>query len=331
MSSGSAFDAHVEKTAKQPKIVIAGGSGFLGRTLSKLLLRHNYRVIVLSRSSPPKDAVDGVAWLQWDGRTHSSWCSELEDAVALVNLVGKSVDCRKTPKEREEILSSRVDSVRVLGEAISLCSNPPPVWVQSGSAHILGDPVPFDTICDDNSPIGEGFAPEVCMQWEKAFHDAIMPQQRGVLFRMSFVLGHDGGAMQRLVKLTRWGLGGRISSGKQYISWIHEDDMSRLFLDAIRDDQYRGTYLATSPRPVTNAVFMSTLRSVWRRPWSPPVPAFMVRLGARLIMNTDPELALLGRRCIPSRLVEETNFWFKWPQLQPALNHLREATLTARH
>lgn len=306
---------------RQSRIVIAGGSGFLGRNLSRALVARGRQVVVLSRS--PVAGGPSLRWIGWDNRTVGDWWRELEGARALVNLVGKSVDCRKTPAERREILESRLSSVRVLHEALTRCQSPPPVWVQTGSAHIVGDPLPEDTLCDERSPPGKGFAPEVCVQWEAAFQQALLPGQRGVQFRISFVLGNRGGALPRMTRLVRWGLGGRLGSGRQYISWIHEEDMDRQFVQAIEDEQMQGVYVATGPNPVTNGEFMRALRRAWGRPWSPPVPAAAIRLGARVLFMTDPELALKGRRCVPTRLTRETGFQFRWPEIGPALEHLR--------
>ncbi len=309
-----------------PRVVIAGGSGFLGRNLSRALVARGCQVVVLSRSEV--ESAPGLRWLAWDNQSVGEWWRELDGARAVVNLVGRSVDCRKTPDQRREILESRLSSVRVLREAQSRCQGPPPVWVQTGSAHICGDPLPEDTLCDEESPPGRGFAPEVCVPWESAFRAALLPGQRGVQYRISFVLGNRGGALPRMTRLVRWGLGGRLGTGEQYISWIHEEDMDRLFVQAIEDERMRGVYVATSPNPVTNRDFMKALRRAWRRPWSPPVPAPAIRLGARFLLRTDPELALLGRRCVPTRLLNETAFQFRWPEIGPALDHLRQAART---
>ncbi|QQE12979.1 TIGR01777 family oxidoreductase [Planctomycetota bacterium] len=303
-------------------IVIAGGSGFMGQNLSNYLLDNQHHVTILSRSKPKNHNHSNLNWHQWDNQTLGPWSSSLNNADAIINLVGRTVDCRKTPEQRKEILGSRIDSVNLIGKSIRQLDNPPPIWIQAGTAHIFGDPIPQDTIITDNSPLGTGFAPDVGAQWEQALHKNLLPNQRHVNLRTSFVLGSTGGALKRMATLTRLGLGGKLGSGKQYISWIHESDMTQLIVSAIDDPTYTGTYLITSPNPVTNTQFMQTLRKVCRRPWSPPVPSLAVKFGARFIMNTDPELALLGRRCIPTRLQSETPFKFQYPNLQPALENL---------
>ncbi len=297
----------------------------MGQNLSNHLVQADYHIIILSRSKPANYDHPNITWHQWDNKTLGPWSSSLNNAAAIINLVGRTVDCRKTPQQRKEIFESRVNSVNLIGRSIRELDSPPPVWIQAGTAHIFGDPIPEDTVVTDNSPIGEGFAPEVGTAWETALHENLLPNQRHVNLRTSFVLGTTGGALKRMVTLTRLGLGGRLGSGKQYISWIHEADMTRLIVDAIRNPLYHGNYLVTAPNPVTNAEFMHTLRKTCHRPWSPPVPSLAVKFGARFIMNTDPELALLGRRCIPTRLQTETPFQFHYLKLQSALENLLQS------
>jgi uncharacterized protein (TIGR01777 family) len=192
------------------------------------------------------------------------------------------------------------------------------VWVQTGTAHIYGDT--GDEILEESAPIGKGFAPQVGVAWEKALAEADVPGCRKVVTRISFVLGRHGGALGTLARLTRWFLGGTTGSGRQYISWIHQADLNAIFLRALERPDMSGIYVATAPNPVTNRQFMRELRAALHRPWSPPVPEPMVRLGAWL-MRTDPELALLGRRCVPARLLSE-GFTFRFPTLPEALRDL---------
>jgi uncharacterized protein len=309
----------------RPHVVIAGGSGFLGRGLARTFLAHGYDVTILTRSTtPPQDFPTGMNWRRWDGRTLGEWSASLSGAAAIINLVGRSVDCRKTPENVRAILESRVDSCRVLGQAMRAVDRPPPVWIQSATAHIVGDPVPKDTVCDESTPPGplNEMAPRVGVEWEKAFHEAKLPDQRGVILRISFVLGAQGGAMDRLKRLTRLGLGGTVGRGDQWISWIHQDDLNRFILAAIENSTYTGTYMMTAPQPVTNRQFMRAMRRAFHRPWSPPAPALAVRLACRFLLFTDPELALKGRRCVPARVRHETDFQFQFPTLAQALDDL---------
>jgi len=298
------------------RIVIAGGSGFLGRNLARHLLKKGGEVTVLSRQVDAADA--GWRHVRWDARTVGDWVHELDRVDALVNLVGRSVDCIKTPDHCDEILRSRVESTVVLGLALRQVANPPRVWVQMGTAHIYGDPP--DVVCDEDSPFGYGLAPMVGKAWEEAFRAAAPSGMRQVVLRTSFVLGRGGGALPKLAGLARAGLGGTVGSGRQGISWVHEHDMNRLFERAIVDETMTGAYMATAPHPVSNADFMRELRKALRMPIGLPAAGWMVRAAAPLL-RTDPELALFGRYCISRRLREE-RFEFEFPDLAPAFRDL---------
>ncbi|HZZ71603.1 MAG TPA: DUF1731 domain-containing protein [Pirellulales bacterium] len=302
-------------------VVLAGGSGFLGVSLAYFLAAAGRSVILLSRR-PPK--INGP-WrhVRWDARTLDEWAAELNSAAALINLVGRSVDCIKTPAHQDEILRSRVEATRVLGRALRGLDRPPPVWVQMSTAHRYGDPPAV--VCDEDAPFGVGFAPFVGQAWEDAFAAAVLPTQRAVVLRTSFVIGRDrgagGGALARLRWLVRLGLGGRVGSGTQGMSWIHELDLNRLFERALIDSTMHGAYIASSPNPVSQQVFMRALRRAVGHPIGLPAFAWMVRLGAPLFLRTDAELALYGRYVVSRRLAEE-GFTFRFPDLLPALQDL---------
>jgi uncharacterized protein (TIGR01777 family) len=308
-------------TNQSGPIVIAGGSGFLGVSLATHLASAGYSVVVLSRHRPQ---ISGP-WRQvaWDARTLGEWRRELDGAGGLVNLVGRSVDCVKTPEHCDEILRSRTEATRVLGLAVRSVDTPPPVWVQMSTAHIYGDPP--EVTCTENSPFGYGLAPFVGRAWEEEFERSILPSQRGVTLRTGFVLGRDrgagGGALARLRTLVKLGLGGRVGSGRQGMSWIHETDLNRLFERALVDERMRGAYIASSPHPMSQREFMRALRGALRVPIGLPAAEWMVRIGARWLLNTDPELALYGRYVISKRLAAE-NFEFRFPNLREALANL---------
>lgn len=299
------------------RIVIAGGTGFLGRNLARHLGRLGCEVVVISRHSP--ETTHDWRHVHWDARTLGDWARHLDGASALVNLTGRTVDCVKTPEHCDEILRSRVESTAVLGRAIGQLDSPPRVWVQMGTAHRYGDPP--EVVIDEDSAFGYGLAPIVGAAWEEAFTQAAPPHVRQVVLRTSFVLGRSGGALPRLAKLARAGLGGRVGHGRQGISWIHEEDMNRLFAWAIAEESVTGAYLATAPNPVSNATFMRELRRALRIPFGLPAASWMVRLGAPLLLGTDPELALYGRYCVSRRLDEE-RFDFQFPDLESALRDL---------
>jgi uncharacterized protein (TIGR01777 family) len=300
----------------EKRIILAGGSGFLGKPLSKYLTERGYEVTVLTRH--PNHVASPTNEVHWDGRTLGPWAEHLNGARAVVNLAGRSVNCRYTPQNRREINESRVNSVTVIGEAIRACSKPPPVLVQSGSLAIYGDA--GDDWCDESTSSGDGFAVETCLLWEKAFAESPTPRTRRIVLRIGIVLGKSGGALKTLGRLAKLGLGGTVGSGRQYLSWIHLLDMNRLFLAAIEQEQMNGVFNATGPQPVTNAEFMRELRHAVHRPWSPPVPVWAVHIGSRL-MGTEACLALTGRRCQPKRL-QENGFTFDFPKLPEALTDI---------
>ncbi len=308
-------------TSTSGPIIIAGGSGFLGVSLATFLANSGKSIVLLSRHPPkPRGPWRHVAW---DARTLGEWQRELNGASGLINLAGRSVDCIKTPDHQDEILRSRVEATRVLGLAIRSLESPPPVWVQMSTAHIYGDPP--QVTCTEESAFGYGLAPFVGRAWEEEFRESVLPSQRPVVLRTGFVLGRDRGAgcgaLARLLIPARLGLGGTMGSGSQGMSWIHETDLNRLFERALTDPTMQGAYIASSPNPVSQQAFMRELRRALGMPIGLPLFSWMVRLGARWVLRTDPELALYGRYVVSKRLQEE-QFEFQFPQLRDALNDL---------
>ncbi|MEY2495900.1 MAG: uncharacterized protein QOJ45_2392 [Verrucomicrobiota bacterium] len=298
------------------RIVLAGGSGFVGQALAPIFVAKGYEVAVLGRGSAHRD--DGVDYLQWDGKTIGDWTSAMDGAEAIVNLTGKNINCRHTTENRREIIRSRVDSVRALGEAIANCAVPPRVFVQTSGVGYYGDT--GDRVADESAPLGNDLPAEVCRQWEGAFDAIDLPFTRKVILRLGVVLGRDGGALPVLEKLTRWFLGGAVGNGRQFISWIHADDLVRMFVAVIEQPELSRVLNATGALPVTNSEFMRELRRALHRPWSPPVPAPFAHAGAWL-MGSEGDLALLSSRCIPRRFLEH-GFKFQFPTLREAFAHL---------
>ena len=296
--------------------MLAGGSGFIGRALAKELVARDYEVVVLTRS--PRKQAGGIKEIIWDGKNSGDWIQFLDGAEAVVNLAGRSIQCRYTPENLRELAASRVDSVHVIATALSRVAQPPRVWVQAGAVGFYGDSK--DRLCDENSPAGSDTLAGICQPWEAAFNSVTAPETRRVLLRIGFVLGRDGGALPILAGLTKWYLGGTAGSGKQFISWIHAGDLSRIFIEAIERDELKGTFNAAGPNPVTNREFMRELRRALHRPWSPPAPEWAVKLGSRL-MGAEPSLALTGCRVAPKRFLE-AGFKFQFPELPGALKNL---------
>ena len=298
------------------KVILAGGRGFLGQSLARRLAAVGWDVVVLTRHPRAGAAFRELAW---DGATTGAWAAELDGADALVNLTGRSVDCVHDAANRRLILESRVNSVRVLGVALAGCRRPPSVWVQCASLALYGDA--GDRICTEDAPVAEDFSAQVCRQWEAALAAVPAPATRKVCLRIGLVLGPAGGALAPLARLARWFLGGAVGSGRQYLSWLHHEDMNELFWRALTEPGLHGAYNACAPNPVTNAEFMRELRGVLGRPWSPPTPAWAVRFGARFLLRTDANLALTGRRCVPARL-QAAGFPFQYPVVGAALRDL---------
>lgn len=300
------------------KVVVAGGSGALGRRLCADLAARGHEVVVLTRRRRPGPHRQ----VEWDGRTVGAWREELEGS-AVVNLAGELVDRRPTQANVDLLTSSRVDPTRALVEASRTLASPVPVWVQASTLAIYGDA--GETVLDESSPVADG-PPQmagVARAWESAVEGA--RADRLVVLRTGIVLDNDTPALDRLLSLARWGLGGRVGPGTQWISWIHVDDwlavVSLLFDPATGTTALTGVVHATGPEPVRNRDLMAALRRAVHRPAAPPTPGILVRLGA-VLLRTDPALALTGRRAVPARLLA-SGFRFTHADLDEALADLR--------
>lgn len=298
------------------RIVIPGGSGFLGQALATRLVGRGDEVVILSRDEGQQ--VEGTRIVVWDAESIGPWASELDGADAIVHLTGRRVDVRGTKRNIDELISSRVQPVRVVGEAIERCATPPRVWVQSSSLAVYGDG--GDAVLDEHSTptgIGPREMVTVCLAWEGAFHQASAAVERTVLLRMGIGLGgRNDPATAKLAQLVRFGLGGRVESGRQWVSWVGLDDLLTAMILAIDDETMTGTYHVTSPNPVTNAEMMSTYRRLLGRRIGLPSPAWLARIGAP-ILGSSASLALTGRRVVPTRLLER-GFTFEQPDFEPA-------------
>lgn len=299
-----------------PRIVIAGGSGFIGRALAGEFSARGFPVVVLTRS--PRQRSDGVREAAWDGADAGAWAAELDGAGAVINLAGKNINCPHTPENLRDIAASRVNSVNAIAAAIGQTKTPPRVWVQSSAVGFYGDT--GAVVADETAPAGNDPLAEICRQWEAAFAAAHLAITRKVILRIGFVLGRDGGALPLLSKMTRLFLGGTAGRGRQYISWIHLADLTAMFAAAVLDEKLSGTFNAVGPGAVTNAEFMRELRRAWHRPWSPPAPAFAVKLGARLL-GSEGSLALVSQRCAPKRFLA-AGFPFQFTDVTIALRDL---------
>jgi len=300
----------------QPKIVIAGGNGFLGRHLARHFQKLGYRVVTISRTpaSLPNH-------LPWDARTIGPWAAELEGAAALINMAGRTVDCRYTKANKREIMASRVESTQVLGAAIAACQRPPRVWLNSSTAtiyaHTAGEQ-PANT--ETNSTLGAGFSEQVAQAWEAAFWATEVLHTRRVALRTSVVFGADGGAFPILAKLAKRGLCSPQGNGMQWISWLHIEDFCRAVEFLLTNTTQTGAFNVCAPRPLLNHDFNALLARELR-PWLRlPQPKWLLELGA-FLLRTETELLLKSRKVVPQRLLD-LGFTFHYPTCGPAVTQL---------
>lgn len=307
-----------------PRVVIAGGSGSLGRLLAARLVARGHDVHVLTRRVDPELPFTQVVW---DGRTVGDWAQVLhtddETGVALVNLAGKLVDVRPTVANIADLRRSRVDSTRALVEASQRLERPLVAWLQGSTTAIWSDA--GERRVTESTPLPDPGLPQmtgVAKPWEAATQGA--HTERLVLLRTSIVLDRDAPALQILARLTRAGLGGRVGSGRQWFSWIHHEDWQRIAVAALGfDPQVRipdGPLIAAAPHPLRNADLMSALRRHLNRPAAPPTPAPLLRLGA-VMLRSDPALALTGRHCT-SMVLADAGFRFAHPDIDSALSEI---------
>ncbi len=301
------------------KIVLPGGSGHVGQSLRKHFASQGHEVVVLSRSG-------GV---RWDGKTLGDWVKVFEGADVVINLAGRSVDCRYNAENLAEMMSSRVDSTRVVGEAIRQCAVPPKLWIQSSTATIYSHR--FDAPNDDEAGIlGQASDPmptkwlksvEIAREWERALNEAETPQTRKVAIRSAMVMAPiKGSVFHVLSKLARLGLMGRLGDGRQFVSWIHESDFCRSIDWIIEHDSLVGPVIVASPNPLPQVEFARALRHALGVKIGLPATAWMLEIGTR-VMQTESELVLKSRRVVPSRLIA-SGFQFEFPEWASAAEDL---------
>ncbi|WP_027392612.1 TIGR01777 family oxidoreductase [Aquimarina latercula] len=299
------------------KIVIAAGTGFLGNVLVDYFKTKVETIVILTRG---KNKIEGtIKYEHWDGKTIGAWKNELEGSDVLINMTGKSVDCRYHQKNKDLILSSRVVSTNILGEAISSCEHPPKVWLNSSTATIYRHSL--DKEMDEiDGEIGTGFSVNVATNWENAFFTHKTPKTRKVALRTSIVLGKNGGALQPIINLVKIGFGGKQGKGNQKFSWIHETDFARSLEFIIENEEIQGPINIVAPKPTDNNNLMKTLRNVTKVPFGIPLPKPLLEIGARII-KTETELILKSRNVIPKKLLQN-GFQFKYPDLVNATKEL---------
>ena len=298
------------------KIVLAGGSGFIGAFLAKKFHDLGHKVFILTRGKTQEN--ESAVYLNWDGKTQGDWAQVLEGAELVINLAGKSVDCRYNEKNKKTILDSRVDATHALRKAIQQCKVPPEVWINSSTATIYrhAEDRPMDEFTGE---IGSGFSVEVAKAWEKAFFDSQTPQTRKIAFRSAIVLGSGGGVLVPFKNLVNFGLGGVQGNGRQMFSWIHEEDLFEI-IRFIQANGLEGVVNASAPSPVPNREVMKSFRKILQMPLGLPAPSFLLVVGA-WFLRTETELLLKSRWVVPGRLLKE-GYHFKFPTLPEALQTL---------
>jgi hypothetical protein len=295
--------------------------------------KDGHDVIVLSRR-PGRNP-----WrvIEWDGVTLGAWSAEIDGADAVINLTGRSVNCRYTAANRREILDSRLRSTRVVGEAISQARRPPRVWLQASTATIYAHryDAPNDEAtgiiggAEANAPRAWTFSIDVARAWEAAFAEAKVPETRKVAIRSAMTMSADaGGVFDTLLSLVRFGLGGQTGNGRQYMSWVHEEDFVRAVRWLIEREEIDGIVNIASPNPLTNVEFMRALRNAWGIRVGLPAPKWLLEIGT-FVLRTESELVLKSRRVVPRRLLEH-GFVFAYPHWADATRDLCRAWITQR-
>lgn len=312
---------------KHQKIIIAGGTGFIGRNLARYFAAEN-EVVILSRNlSRSNNAYEdfniaehgeNIKIVQWNGKDLGDWADTIDGADLVINLSGRSVNCRYNKKNKKEIFDSRTLSTRVIGEAIKAAKNPPKLWINTASATIYRDALdrPQDEF---NGEMHNDFSVQVCKLWEQTFFETDTPQTRKIAFRTAITLG-VGGVMTPYLNLLKFGLGGRQGNGKQMYSWVHIEDVCRAIDFVFKNDDCEGVYNLSAPNPVTNVEFMQTLREATGHKLGLPAYEWMLAIGASVI-GTEPELILKSRWVVPTRLLQQ-GFQFKYPILKEAIANI---------
>ncbi|MFJ2577891.1 TIGR01777 family oxidoreductase [Kitasatospora aureofaciens] len=305
------------------KIVIPGGSGHLGRLLDRTLTAAGHDVVILTRR-PQREREVG-----WDGETPGRWTAEVDGSDVVVNLAGRSVNCRYTEENRRAMMDSRINSTRVLGEAVAGAARPPAVWLQMSTATVYSHR--YDAPNDERDGLIGGDEPDapaywrysidIARAWERAQQEADTPHTRKVALRTAVVLGPErGGSFDALSWLARLGAGGPIAGGAQYVSWIHDRDFARAVEFLIARDDLAGPVNLAAPDPLPQREFMRALRTAWGVPLALPATRWMAELGA-FALRSDTELLLKSRRVVPGRLLD-AGFAFEYPRWPMAAGNL---------
>ncbi len=301
----------------EKKIIITGGTGFLGSYLAPYFIKKCYTIYIISRQKQRNNG--NIKYLTWDGKTIGKWAEALENAEVVINFAGKSVNCRYNETNKRIIKESRVNATKVIGQAILQAKKPPKLWLNGGSATIYRYSEDMD-MTEKDGELGTGFSVDVCKAWEKTFNQIQTPNTRKILMRISIVIGKHGGVMIPLKNLARIGLGGTQGHGRQRVSWLHVHDLARMIDFFMANERITGTMNCVSPNHVSNRDFMKQIRKAYHAPFGLPQPKWMLKMGAVLI-KTETELILKSRKVVPDRLLK-AGFEFDYPTLDLALQEI---------
>jgi len=315
------------RSARASQIVLAGGSGQVGTLLARHFHSIGHSVSVLSR----RESISPWRVVHWDGMTLGDWITELDGADVVINLAGRSVNCRYNAANRREILESRTGPTRLIGEAIARLAIPPNLWINASTATIYRHAL--DRAMDESTgeiggkeidaPETWRFSIDVATSWERAFFASKTPATRKVALRSAIVLSPDrGGAFDLLLRLVRFGLGGAAGSGNQFVSWIHERDFVQAVEFLIAHEELDEAVNVASPGPLPNREFMRALRKAWGTGIRLPATEWMLAIGA-FFLRTETELILKSRRVVSKRLVD-AGFEFEFPAWPDAATDLVE-------
>lgn len=295
------------------KIIIAAGTGFLGKNLEQHFTAKGHQVFILTRTPKRRNE------FHWDARTLGEWKNLIENAGVLINLAGKSVDCRYTKKNKQEIYDSRINSTKVLQQAVDQCRSKPKVWLNAGSATIyIHSETQLNT--EENGIIGDDFSMNICKSWEQEFFKTSTGKVRKVALRTSIVLGNNGGAFPKIKMLTKSGLGGKQGRGDQNVSWIHIEDFCRAVEYLIDNEDISGAINITAPNPLSNGAFMKKLRQEMKIPFGLNAAVWQLEI-ASVFLKTETELLLKSRNVYPEKLVK-SGFRFIYPTVERAFEDL---------
>lgn len=312
-------------TDSRGTVVLPGGGGYLGTALSQYFVARDFDVVVLTRH--PRRDRQGVRFVPWDACTLGPWSKYFESATALINLSGRSVNCRYTAANKKEIYASRLNSTRVVGQAIARCQTPPTVWLNSSTATIYRHT--FGPAWDESGEIGgtpaakDEFSVDVCQRWEKVLWEAQVPQTRRVAMRLAMTFGPHGDVWNAFARIAKLGLGGPLGGGRQWASWIHIHDFCRSVEWIIEHPELAGAVNISAPNPLPNADFERELRYALGIPFGLPATKWMLEIGAK-VLGTETELLIKSRRVVPGKLLE-SGFEFEYPNWREAVESIVRA------